>query len=128
MHPGQARRGFARTRLLQFLGATGADPREGYLPGSAALADAFGLKETWPTSTRGGIAGVPRDDDVDYTILALHILERWGLEFTPERVTETLLLSLPYLRVFTAERVTYRNLISGLHPPATATYRNPYRE
>ncbi|MFL5660316.1 MAG: ADP-ribosylglycohydrolase family protein, partial [Ktedonobacteraceae bacterium] len=28
----------------------------------------------------------------------------------------------------TAERVAYRNLIYGLQAPATATYRNPYRE
>ena len=35
---------------------------------------------------------------------------------------------LPFLQTYTAERVTLRNLIHGMTPPATARYRNPYRE
>ena len=30
--------------------------------------------------------------------------------------------------IYTAERAAYRNLVDGLVPPQTATYRNPYRE
>jgi ADP-ribosylglycohydrolase len=35
---------------------------------------------------------------------------------------------LPAGRVFTAERVAYRNLLLGLSPPDTARRRNPFRE
>jgi ADP-ribosylglycohydrolase len=114
--------------MLEYLAAAGADPRDGYIPAPEGLPERFGLKESWPRATRGNIKGTPRDDDVDYTILSLHLLERWGTAFTPDQVSENLLLSIPYLRVYTAERVAYRNLRHGLRPPATATYRNPYRE
>jgi len=35
---------------------------------------------------------------------------------------------LPYHLVYTAEREAYRNLVNGLRPPRSATYRNPFRE
>ena len=35
---------------------------------------------------------------------------------------------LPAGRTFTAERIAYRNLLSGLEPPLTARHRNPFRE
>ncbi len=69
-----------------------------------------------------------RDDDIDYTIINLHILEKHGLNFTTIDVGETWLSLLPYLKVYTAERAAYRNLVNGLKPPETATYMNPYRE
>jgi hypothetical protein len=31
-------------------------------------------------------------------------------------------------RTFTAERIAYRNLLTGLEPPRTARHRNPFRE
>jgi ADP-ribosylglycohydrolase len=120
--------GMSRDQLLAYLEATHADPREGYLPPSPGGPDAFPLKDSWRVATRGNIKGVPRDDDIDYTILALHILERYGPDFSMADVTTALLSSLPYLRVFTAERVAYRNLLQGRTPPATASHRNPYRE
>ena len=69
-----------------------------------------------------------RDDDTDYTILGMHILEEHGFEFGPMDVAEEWLLHLPFFQVYTAERAAYRNLIHGLSPPETASYRNPYRE
>ena len=56
------------------------------------------------------------------------LLERHGPAFTTEDVATAWLDSLPAGRVFTAERVAYRNLLLGLVPPETATYRNPFRE
>jgi ADP-ribosylglycohydrolase len=69
-----------------------------------------------------------RDDDTDYTMLALRILEKYGPGFTSADVGTEWLLALPFTMVYTAERVAYRNLIYGLEPPSTATHRNPYRE
>lgn len=76
----------------------------------------------------GHINRMVRDDDIDYTIINLHILEKYGLKFTTMDVGEAWLSLLPYLQVYTAERVAYRNLVNGLKPPETATYMNPYRE
>ena len=77
---------------------------------------------------RGHIDHMVRDDDIDYTIINLHILKTHGFEFTTEDVGKAWLSNLPFLRVYTAERAAYRNLVNGLVPPETATYMNPYRE
>lgn len=76
----------------------------------------------------GQINRMPRDDDIDYTIIGLHILENYGPDFTTMNVGETWLCLLPYWQVYTAERAAYRNLVNGLLPPESATYMNPYRE
>ena len=90
--------------------------------------DGMKLNWCWPETTRGNIAFMARDDDTDYTILGMHILEEHGFGFGPADVAEEWLLRLPFFQVYTAERAAYRNLIHGISPPETASYRNPYRE
>jgi len=86
------------------------------------------FKRTGIGVLRGQISCMARDDDIDYTIVNLHILENYGLGFTTMSVGEAWISLLPYLRVYTAERAAYRNLVNGLGPPETATHMNPYRE
>jgi ADP-ribosylglycohydrolase len=81
-----------------------------------------------PTSLREVIDGVPEDDDLNFTMLAVRLLERTGRDFTSVDVAKEWLDFLPPGRIFTAERVACRNLLLGLLPPETATYRNPFRE
>lgn len=69
-----------------------------------------------------------RDDDTDYTIAGLRLLEIHGLDFTTEHVASYWLSQFPYHRVYTAERIAYRNLVDGFMPPETARYLNPARE
>lgn len=71
---------------------------------------------------------MPEDDDMNYALLNLHVLETFGADFTTEQIAESWLSLLPVLTTFTAERVAYLNLLNGVRPPATATHRNPYRE
>ncbi|MFI6105023.1 ADP-ribosylglycohydrolase family protein [Streptomyces sp. NPDC051310] len=80
------------------------------------------------TSLAENIDGMPEDDDLDHTLLALLLLQRYGPGFTTADVARLWLDELPAGRAFTAERVAYRNLLSGLEPPLTATHRNPFRE
>jgi ADP-ribosylglycohydrolase len=77
---------------------------------------------------RGNITRMERDDDMDYPIIGLAVLEERGPGFTTRDVGNAWLGRLPYHCVYTAERVTYKNLVDGLAPPETAAYRNPYRE
>jgi ADP-ribosylglycohydrolase len=77
---------------------------------------------------RGHFDRMVRDDDMDYPLIALHLLEQYGPEFTTADVGTAWQMKLPYRLVYTAERVAYANLINGFEPPETATYRNPYRE
>lgn len=69
-----------------------------------------------------------RDDDTDYTIVGLRLLEMHGLDFTAQNVANYWLSQFPYHRVYTAERIAYRNLVDGLTPPETASFLNPARE
>ncbi len=79
-------------------------------------------------ATRGNIECMSRDDDIDYTILNLKVVQESGLDFSSEDVGEAWLSCLPYNMVYTAEKQAYANLVRGLKPPFTATYWNPFRE
>ncbi|MGA4506664.1 ADP-ribosylglycohydrolase family protein [Propionibacteriaceae bacterium G1746] len=93
------------------------------------------VSERWPwnkasrsTSLEENIDGMPEDDDLNYTLMALRLVEAKGHSFTSDDVAQSWLLDLPAGRVFTAERTAYRNLLMGLSPPLSARRHNPYRE
>ncbi|MGP3951775.1 ADP-ribosylglycohydrolase family protein [Streptomyces sp. 7N604] len=123
---------WTRQRIDRYLRRMDALPLTDYIPGpppGSPLDPAeFELRPEWPECTRGNIHGSSRDDDVDYSILGLHLLETHGFDFTTEQVGDLWLLRLPYLQTFTAERAAYRNLARGLKPPVAATVDNPYQE
>ncbi|MFJ6552596.1 ADP-ribosylglycohydrolase family protein [Streptomyces luteogriseus] len=81
-----------------------------------------------PTSLAENIDGMPEDDDLNYPLINLVLLQRHGRAFTTTDVARTWLDELPAGLTFTAERIAYRNLLSGLEPPHTARFRNPFRE
>jgi len=78
--------------------------------------------------TLGSINGMVRDDDTDYTIMALHVFEENGINFMPKDVGEQWLSHFPYNSLFTAEKIAYKNLVDGFLPPETATTNNPFSE
>jgi ADP-ribosylglycohydrolase len=81
-----------------------------------------------PTSLAETIDGIPEDDDLNFTMLGVALLERAGTGFDALDVAKIWLDYLPPGRIFTAERVAMRNLLEGRLPPETATRRNPFRE
>jgi len=74
-----------------------------------------------PTSLAENIAGIPEDDDLNFTMLAVALLERCGTGFDALDVAKIWLDYLPPGRIFTAERVAMRNLLEACLPPETAT-------
>jgi ADP-ribosylglycohydrolase len=121
-----------RRGIEEILRATGRWPLDRYF---TAVALDPAVSERWPwnrasrsTSLEENLAGTPEDDDLNYTLVALRVLEQHGAGFTSDGVAQMWLLDLPAGRTFTAERVAYRNLLDGVSPPQTARIRNPFRE
>jgi ADP-ribosylglycohydrolase len=71
---------------------------------------------------------MPEDDDLNWTMLGVLLLERAGPGFTVDDVAKVWLDFQPAGRIFTAERIALRNLLLALDPPRTATHANPFRE
>jgi ADP-ribosylglycohydrolase len=120
--------GWTRVRIRRYLDLADAHPIVDYLPVLDPWPEGLQLNWCWPETTRGNVSFMARDDDIDFTILGLHVLEEHGLDFGAADIAAEWLDHLPYNQVYTAERVAYRNLVDGLAPPATAAHRNPYRE
>ncbi len=81
-----------------------------------------------PTSLAENIDGMPEDDDLNFPLLALDLLERVGPDFSTDDVAQSWLGNLPGGRVFTAERITYRNLLDGYEPEVAGSVQNPFRD
>lgn len=120
--------GWNRLKLRRYLEAAEAYPITGYVPVLDPIPDGMTLHPSWPQATRGRVNGTPRDDDTDYTILGLHLLEKYGPGFTTADVASEWLGHLPFTQTYTAERVAYRNLVRGHDPAEAARMFNPYRE
>ncbi|MFM9444012.1 ADP-ribosylglycohydrolase family protein [Streptomyces acidiscabies] len=97
------------------------------VPGSLLAAHPWNRRSA-PTSLAENIDGMPEDDDLNYPLLNLLLLQRHGRNFTTEDVAGLWLDELPAGRTFTAERIAYRNLLTGIEPPRTAHHNNPFRE
>ncbi|MEW2566414.1 ADP-ribosylglycohydrolase family protein [Streptomyces sp. NPDC047070] len=120
------------TAIRQLAGATGNWPlttwftERGLPPGLKA--EYPWNRRSAPTSLAENIDGMPEDDDLNYPLLNLLLIQRHGRDFTTTDVARLWLDELPAGRTFTAERVAYRNLLDGVEPPHTARHRNPFRE
>ncbi|WP_432131895.1 ADP-ribosylglycohydrolase family protein [Streptomyces tendae] len=115
-------------RIRAYLELTESYPLTDYFQVLEPMPDGFEFRENWPETTRGRVNGSARDDDIDYSILALHLLETHGRGLAPEDVGEAWTALFPLQQIFTAERAAYINLINGLKVPEVARFRNPYRE
>jgi ADP-ribosylglycohydrolase len=118
--------GWPKASIDSYLAFTEALPLDDYFP--YVKDHPKGLVPRCPDCTRGRIESMERDDDMDYPVLGLLLLERKGLDFTSRGMASTWLNHLQYQMVYTAESVAYRNFVNDRWPPESATYRNPFRE
>jgi ADP-ribosylglycohydrolase len=86
----------------------------------------------WPELVREQIRYVAEDDDINYTVIGMLLLEQHGLSFTAEDLRREWLLQLPVLATFGPERTQL--LAAGLSSmlgsprPPSADVLNPFDE
>jgi len=123
--------GRSRELIREVLQSSGNWPLDNYFTGRGVpetVLQEVGWDPTREMSLRESIQCMPEDDDMNYPMLNLSVVEKHGLEFSSADVLNEWLLRLPVLQVFTAERVAYFNALRQLEPPETARYHNPFRE
>ena len=120
--------GPTRESIRDYLRSKNAYPLTGYVPfDDPAERDRLG-RWGFEGLTAGRVHGSVRDDDVDFTVLGLHLLETYGTGYTSRDVAAEWLSRFPVYQVFTAERATYQNLVGEVPLARAGEHRNPYRE
>ncbi len=126
--------------VRRYLEAAGACPLSGFVPQDDAACRAVGIERLrWPASQRGSVRRVEPDDDIQYTVAGLDILEKKGADFSTADVAAWWTQNLGMAQCFTAEAAAYRNLIllDAVHDPHclgpaewghVRLWLNPYRE
>ena len=97
-----------RGALTDYLAAAGVDELRDYVP----LVPDTSVAAMFPEACRGRIECAIPDDDINYTVLALMMIERRGTDLTTADVGRAWLSYLPGAIVFTAERHAYVRLLS----------------
>jgi ADP-ribosylglycohydrolase len=99
-----------REGLESYLRRAGAAPLRDYVP----LVEETLVAERGRASCRGHICRAEPDDDINYTILALLLLEDRGADLSTEDVARAWLRLLPAGTTWTAERAAYRVLLDNM--------------
>ncbi|MCI5700547.1 MAG: ADP-ribosylglycohydrolase family protein [Lachnospiraceae bacterium] len=133
---GQPVEGWTRERIVGFLKDTNNYPVGQYMSSDVPQE----IKERYNVSDYPGAYGnekkswinnvscMPEDDDTNYTVMGLSIVEKYGRDFVPMDVAEFFTTNIPVFMACTAERMAYKNIVNGILPPRSADYGNPYRE
>lgn len=129
---------WTRERIEGFLKESGQYPLQDYMRSDAEeeIRQRYGVSEIDENRPydrksipwRNHIDTFPVDDDINYPVLALRLVEEYGTEFESDDVLENWLMSMPALHACTAERIALQNALNLKRAPQTATYLNPYRE
>jgi ADP-ribosylglycohydrolase len=117
-----------KDKIARYLRLVGSYPLTNYFPRLENAPDEFPIAYAPEGVWLGKIKGAPEDDDTDYSILGLHILETYGTKFTTANVAAEWLSHLAFHKTYTAERAAYRNLILGIPAEEAAKLLNPERE
>lgn len=123
---------YSRSVIKEILNSNGSYPLVNYIT-AKGIPDNLLLKYPWNKhsgmeSLRENIKCMPEDDDLNYTMLNLSIVENIGKHFSTEDIANAWLKNLPVLSTFTAERVAYINLVRMKNIKLVPLFHNPYRE
>jgi len=120
--------GWHKEKIENFLKSTGQFPLKYYIRNDfdEEILKKYNVKKEGPFINN--VKNMVEDDDINYTVLALSLIEKYGFDFTVFDYSLNLLEKIPILKTWTAERIAYKNLINLISPEYSASYRNPYRE
>jgi ADP-ribosylglycohydrolase len=99
--------------LHDALSAIGEWPIRDYLPERLATDGLLRLHWSWPECVRGRIRWVPPDDDINYTLLGMLVLEERGRQFTKDDVRRLWLDHLPGTWTWGPERTVLGRLVTA---------------
>lgn len=99
-----------RPGLDAHLEAAGATPLRDYVP----LVEGTVVARSGKACCRGHIVRAEPDDDINYTVLSLLLLEDKGVSFDTADVARNWLRLLPAGCTWTAERAAYRTLLTNM--------------
>ncbi|NQU75603.1 MAG: ADP-ribosylglycohydrolase family protein [Planctomycetes bacterium] len=120
--------GWRRERMWTYLKDTGRWPLTDYF--SLSVPDEVRQRAQMDANRPfiENVSFMPIDDDTNYTVVGLKLMQQHGRNFTPADVASFWMGSLPILATCTAERAAYRNFAMNIAPPDSATHCNVYRE
>ena len=98
------------------LDAQGEWPLADY-PSEAAILSLHWQQPQWPELVKGRITHVAADDDINYSVIGLLVLERHGADFTPEHVASVWRWNLPIRVTFGPERALLAALSAAAVEP-----------
>lgn len=133
---GQPVEGWQSEKIIAFMKDTNNFPLNNYFRSdiSPILRDKYGITEDGYIHQRpqvnwgNNIDCCPEDDDTNWTILSLKLLEEMGSTFTPEDAGINWLNNFPMFHSAVSERYGYRNLANAKPAATSGSYCNPYRE
>lgn len=96
--------------VTDYLRAAGALPLRNYVP----LVEGTGVASAAPGCCLGHIVRAEPDDDINYTVLSLIVLERHGASLQTADIAREWLRLLPAGATWTAEREAYRVLLCNM--------------
>ena len=127
--------GWHRERITGLLKDTDNFPLRHYISSdiTQSIRDKYHVADSRPGSASkitwiNNIDCAPVDDDTNYTVLNLHIMENTGRDFSSLNIAELWLQLMPIFSTCTAERVAYKNNVNLIIPPMSGLYYNAYRE
>jgi ADP-ribosylglycohydrolase len=113
--------GFKKEQVRQYLENRGLWPIPGYFDtGEPMCAIDPALPRPFP--------GMIRDDDIDYVILNLLMLEMFGFDWTHDNAREIWCRHLSHDFIYAAGKAAYSNFCIDFNVPQTATWGNPCRQ
>ena len=127
---GKTVEGMRRNELIPFLQNSGNYPMHRYIL-STDVNEEIASKYKFNLLNRcyaDKITCEPVDDDTNYTVLYQGVIDKYGYDFTPKDVAYAWVSKQPKEAYCTAERIAFINIVKGIKPPFSGSYRNVFRE